>query len=176
MIFIAIDPSSTNLGIALIRTDARLRIKDIKYDTIVVNNKDPFMNTPKLYIRMGKIRETLNEVFNNDEIVNLSYESPFFNALRPGAIAPLAASIATTVASYQTFHPFGSISEFAPTVVKNAMGCSGRADKDAMREAFKKNKKVNAFYCEFMTEHEIDAIAVGLCALNKYKNDILGLI
>jgi Holliday junction resolvasome RuvABC endonuclease subunit len=99
-----------------------------------------------------------------------AHERAFANSRTPGAFEPLVSSITIMINSVLDYNPLTQISTFSPGQVKNAMGQKGNCKKEEMKLACKVDKRLNTFVdANLISEHEIDAVAIGLCCLDVYR-------
>lgn len=169
---IAIDPSTTALGMAMLEIDSTtMTIKDI--ETLCINPRvSPRMETLKdMNGYMRNLYNQLKTVIEYHQPLAVSYERPFMNRIRPTAYGPLMRSISVVIDSVLDFNHETLICEFSPAEVKVAMGAKGGCNKEVMLEACLRNDVINSFLDPYsITNDEIDAIAVGFCFINSYKN------
>jgi Holliday junction resolvasome RuvABC endonuclease subunit len=128
------------------------------------------------YRRIEALMWNLSILFNREKPIVIGSESAFINVRRPqayGALTEVVTAIRHTVQSYDLFRPLYMV---PPSTVKNAIGCKGNADKEAVKNSVLKIEKLTST-CEseiaLMDEHSVDALAVAYAMLNLMKEDKL---
>lgn len=164
--YIGIDPG-TNTGIAII-TAKNFEIKRVK--TINLNLKSHFLADGTKIRRYEILRDYLLDVFKTFKPYIIAREQVF-----KGRFANAHAEL-TRLALMIDFakHDYSEDIElctYSPTTVKSYFADTGKADKDAMREALKRNKELKIFYKDSLTEHEIDALAIAYLAFKGAKHE-----
>jgi Holliday junction resolvasome RuvABC endonuclease subunit len=168
---LAIDPSSNFVGIAILTIDsATFNLIDIETLhlnlKIVTNLNDDYTD---LFTRMTRLKQHTRDLIESYDIRAIAYERGFADRSKPGAFEPLVTCTTTMAMEFIEQIPLIRIDVFSPGAVKNAMGEKGNCKKEQMKEACLRNETINKFVKpNEITEHEIDAIAVGLCWVKTY--------
>ena len=166
------DPSSNYVGIAILNINSNtMEINNI--DTMLFNLnvvKHEVLNYDAVTHRIRLLEKLFARLVRAYNPIILAFERGFHNPRTPGSFAPLLMSTTTMVNTTLRFNPMVHIEAFSPGEVKNAMGQKGNCKKDVMKKACLESPIINKYVdANAITEHEIDACAVGLCALNHYK-------
>lgn len=167
----AIDPSSNEIGVAI------LTVCPETFDVLSITthylgikkHKSTNDNFEPLVYRMDYYYEEITGLiqYYNPQVV--VYERGFMNSSTPGAFGPINTCTSLTCRAAITHNRFIRITQFSPGQVKNAMGQKGNCGKDEMKMGCIAHPIVNKFVDpNNISEHEIDAIAVGLCAVKYY--------
>lgn len=169
---IAIDPGSTQLGVAILHIDIDTGdVMDVYTQTIYLSGKFKSFRHDGVVHRMRYLRLQFGSLFEMCNPTLMVYEKGFMNVRRPGAFGPINSSTTIVMDTAVDINRDIQIMEFSPGEVKNAMGAKGNCNKEAMAEACLRNETINKFLnVERVSEHEIDAVAVGLCGRNYYKD------
>lgn len=164
--YIGIDPG-TNTGIAII-TAENFEIKEVK--TINLNLKTHFLSDGTKMRRYEILRDYLVDVFKTYKPYRVAREQVFKGRFA-NAHAELTRLALMIDFAKQDYSQDVELCTYSPTTVKSYFANTGKADKDAMRDAFKRNKDLKIFYKEDLTEHEIDAFAIAYLAYKGEKNE-----
>ena len=176
----AIDPGSSNLGIAIYRIGLAtgeildshaftLQAKDSNY-----YSKDYSNRYNDKFARLQALESELFSVFDYYRPTIVVCESPFFNSFTPNAYAILSELvnlIQHTLLQFNNHIPFYKVD---PPTAKKAVGAKGNAKKEDMVIAIDKIKHTLKLTTaiETLDEHSIDALAIGYYG---YLNYILKL-
>jgi len=168
---LAIDPSSYFVGIALLTIDSgTYELKSIETGLLNIGVKKEVSSThnPR-FDRILLLEKLIAKILHENKPLVLTYERGFHNSKTPGAFEPLIMSTTTIINKALNIFPNITIIPFSPGKVKNAMGAKGNCNKDEMKEACRTNKRLLKFVdTTKISEHEIDAVAVGLAAFDFY--------
>ncbi len=173
MKIIAFDPGISNIGVAVIDYSKELLLiesidtENLNPDTL--NKKSAYRSMSELHgDRFAKIQsltaQALEILIENKPDV-ICCEAPFYNIKRPAAYSALVEiiyALKLTTSSYKLTLPFFMIE---PLLIKKIFVGTARADKDVMREAIVAKELPLSKPISEMTEHEIDAVAVGFSFL-----------
>ena len=170
MRILAIDPGTTNTGIAIIDIDANLQLHLIFAETIdAILLSQQYKDIAYLYgIRQAKIHAIATQIkyictlYTPDVVIS---EAPFYSPTRPNAFAALVETITTIRCYVRQVFPYIDFSTIDPSTVKKNMGVSGiSGDKSLMLKAVKLQRLSyeNSVNLDSLDEHAIDAISVGL--------------
>jgi Holliday junction resolvasome RuvABC endonuclease subunit len=186
MKLLTIDPGINNCGISIIEYSHNNLIynKDFKVlDTSLVKNARKFTDTEKeIEVKHGNrtvkvlaILDKVNEFLAaNPDIKNIIIEAPFYNALTPmayGSILEVILSIKYSIIVPRDL----SLKLIEPLLIKKMFTNNRLASKDAMKQFLfskKGNKEITIdIDLNTLSEHEIDAIAVGYVYLLTSKEE-----
>jgi len=173
MYFLSIDPGIANLGISV----NTFTYPFTSVETILVKNTRKLTDeekvleetynsrTPKIYFILKHINELLNKYPDIDTLV---LEAPFYNALTPAAYGSLLEVIFAI--KYSIVIPKNlKFVLIEPLLVKKLFTSKSVANKEAMRQFLILRKQSGDIILskdiEELSEHEIDAIAVGFVYL-----------
>ena len=176
---LAIDPSSHFVGISILTIEVEsMRIKNIETGLINLRSSSQVSEVhSKLISRMLTLERLIEPIVKENKPLILAYERGFADSKKPGAFEPLVMSVTTVVTVLKKILPSSVIVPFSPGAVKNAMGQKGNCKKDAMKAACLVDVRINEFVdAKAVSEHEIDATAVGLCAIDYFRNRLALLI
>lgn len=174
---IAIDPGITNCGVTVQELRDTLHILRINNvaghlklrDRLALIGQQLGERSGKVIRICGAVEEYLKEF---PEIKDIVIEAPFFNRFRPNAFASLL-EILHALKYTVIMERDVNLHVVEPKLVKKYFHGSGNAGKDHMEEAFHRRFKAkeitfeNEEDLEKMTEHLIDAVAVGWTYKNK---------
>lgn len=166
---ISIDPGVNNCGFAVIDTNLPLKV----LQTLNVKNIRKFSESEKKLeqefsarvVKVSHIAQNCEELLEKyGPVEKVIIEAPFYNALTPLAYGSLLEVI--TALKYKIFIP-KKIPFFMvePTLVKKMFSSVGHARKEYLKNLLYQKKESGEIVIEMdietLTEHEIDAIAVG---------------
>lgn len=181
---VGIDPGTTKLGFAQLHYNVdNYDIVGCEAETLLGEKLPGSDWLESLYgarfRRIEAYREVLKYRFDLASPVIIASESPFINVKRPaayGALTEIVYAIKLAVVAHNSWRPLHLL---PPSMVKNAVGAKGNADKDAMQVALSKLPAI-ASTCmssiSALDEHSIDALAVAYCAWLQNKLGKLELI
>ncbi len=176
---IGIDPGTTHLGVS---------VYTIEIDTLNILNSFAFtidasrvdcdtwsgsLHGERFY-RIGYICQKLCEVFLMYKPLVICAESPFFGMRHPGAYQALTELLTRIRLAVFEYDNWRELKLVPPSIVKQAVGVKGNADKLAMKEAL--NNLINTINYNSdipfssLDEHSIDALAVGYYAYKQLFN------
>lgn len=163
---IGIDPGSTCVGISIMKVDvvSELILSTFAY-TLKLDRLGGSEWLGDLYgdrfRRIGNLKACLFQLFQQENPLCITVESPFFNQLRPqayGVLMEVMSGIREAVSSYDMWHvPY----PIDPSSVKNAVGAGGGARKEVVHAMVLNLTDLNPLVdLRTLDEHAIDAIAV----------------
>jgi len=161
---IGVDPGSNFVGVSVLEVNVEtFQIHKISSETINLSKiKSRTEPNYDITYKMDNLLHYLTELFraNNPSVVSI--ENPFMFSKRPGAVIPLAKSLAIIEQAAITYDDSVLIYRISPSEVKNAIGAKGNADKDTMLSTLE-HHPILGYYIDIerMSEHEIDAVAMG---------------
>lgn len=167
-----IDPGSNNLGVSILHINIHTgEVSGIWTQTLCLSGKYRTFKHCGVTHRMRYLRRQIRSLLEMVDPTVLAYEKGFINRFRPGAFGPINASSTIILDEAVDYDCMIQTMEFAPGEVKNAMGAKGNCNKDEMMRKCVSNPILTKFLDPYrMSEHEIDAVAVGICAMNYYSN------
>jgi len=174
-----VDPSSNYVGISLLEIDLKT-MELISVETHLID-LTIFVNTnvllDNLTFRLNILSVLFSRFLNEYSPEFVCCESGFINRLRPAAVIPLASAIALMRNCLNRFDPISVLDLYPPTVVKNAVGAKGNADKDGVELAVKNHIELKHLLdTKTISEHEVDATAVGMCKVREIRNNEILLL
>lgn len=178
---LGIDPGSVNTGLALFRVDSRtLAIQSITALTILVPRLiayNPFDEefVVERAIRYEKLLDTLIDFIATHRVVRVSCESSFYNPKTPQVFSVLTAIV--NLLRHRLLHYDQNIvfTVYPPRTVKQFVGAEVFANdadktKKSVLDALKRIEEVcktTDTNLDFLSEHAIDAMAIGYIDLKK---------
>jgi Holliday junction resolvasome RuvABC endonuclease subunit len=162
---LGIDPGN-NTGVAIYKIDSTtLDIVDLTTWVVVLNNiinayGDVQLERNKM---LSRIANNLSEIYNPNV---LAMEAAFLNSRFPKAVMQLSQYTSTIEQTFINNNPFIKLFKYPPKYIKKYIGGGGNADKDRMLLAVKETPELLSYVeLDRITEHEVDAIAIGYVAL-----------
>lgn len=174
---IGIDPGSETLGLAIIEFDvATLKIVNTQARTFVGTKMVDLDNWNGIIHgdRLGRIqahKRNLLSVFRNVNPIQVCCESPFYSQRRPSAFGVLMEVLTAIRDAVLEYDSWKILFVIDPPTVKKAVGASGNAKKEVVREKVIELKELNYLGdtpIEDLDEHSIDAIAVAYCRFKMF--------
>ena len=176
---ISIDPGN-NLGIAIYSLKSEpLEIIDIETRTLSL---DRYIDKEQakfeiLSNKLQLLHSTMNELCEKHKPHALIIESSFLNIRFPAAVTQLSQYIAVIEFTFRRFDPFISILRYPPKYIKKLFTNNGSADKDDMLKGLKEKKDLcKLMDVDLLTEHEVDATAIGYIGIEYIKKNYSILI
>lgn len=172
-----VDPGK-NTGIAIINVNIdNLTINNIetirlKLDKTTYEYNFDFINN------IFYLKDFLLKMLNNYNPVAIGYETAFINTKFPNAIGQLSQYTCILDMVSREHNPFIKVYRYAPMLAKSLFNKSvgGKADKSDMLNALKCNTELISFVnLDIITEHEVDAVAIGYITLQKIRNNPMQL-
>lgn len=170
----SIDPGINNCGVAIIEPN-KTNVLNVTYLLNIAGNRKFTPEEKKMeevygtrVVKVANILSTLDALVKLHNVKIITVEAPFYNALTPaayGALVEVVSAIKHCIAipnscSYSVTEPLRIKKLFIQEKLTNA-----KTKKDVMRYFMNKlvNEKVITVpkTVEEMTEHEIDAVAIG---------------
>jgi len=166
---IGIDPGS-NSGVAIYHIDpVDMSIVHIETVTYALNNIAPMADDFQLsrVMTLGNLCDRLQEHY---QPVMVALEAAFMNSRFPKAVMQLSQYTSAVERSFMTKDPFIKLVKMAPKYIKRYIGGGGNANKDDMTAAVSVIKEVSdKVDLSALTEHEVDALAIGYVALTQIR-------
>ena len=170
---LGIDPGSYTTGLALLVIDSKTsELVAIECELIDVYDvvKHDYVRD-KLYERlfvMGKRLSSLLEYLVPDVV---SIESGYIDRFRPGAYGVLSKVMYMIHNSIHQYDPMLMTEEFRPKVAKKIIQVKDMDKKATTKDALVLRKDITALIdLDRISEHEIDAISLGLVLVEKYRS------
>jgi len=167
---LAIDPGS-NTGIAIYTIDSfTFNIVSIETDIVVLNNQDDHMLVnSKIANRLRYLNFIVKRIVLQYDIDVLVLESAFVNRRFPKAVVQLSQYIATIELSIMEINKKIKMFRYPPLYIKKQLSVRNTS-KDAMSVAVGKVKEItDKINISLLTEHEVDAIAIGYTMLKELR-------
>lgn len=175
---VGIDVGTTNCGIGIIETDPiDLNIVNIETSKMtLVNDTDRVYN--RLVYRLMDLYLGLKDLLIDVDPIAVYLEYAFINRLRPGAYGPLSQArgviencILNVNMKWLTTNEiiFGG---FPPSIIKNAVGAKGGANKVSVLEAVLNIKEISKHIdLTELTNDEVDGIAIAYTLLTEIRRN-----
>lgn len=153
---IAIDPGYDRCGVAIV--SETLGRPEVVFSACITSNK-----SDEQYLRLTSIFKQLEEIVKKHKPSHLAIETLFFSINKKTAIKVAEARGAIlTLAGLQNLE----LVELSPQAIKIALTGSGNATKEQVKKMVNLTVSVNE---KDVFDDEIDAIAVGVSALQEIK-------
>lgn len=164
---VGIDPGN-NTGIAILSLDPNdLKIKNIETRTIRLNR---YSHDEYDYTRLSILRDIATDLYYYVRPNIIAMEVAFLNMKYPKAVMQLSQYTGTIETTIKSIDPNMLIFKYPPMYVKSVAAGTGKAEKDDMRDAVKKNKELNKLVDTVnTTEHEIDAVCIAYTSLREIR-------
>jgi Holliday junction resolvasome RuvABC endonuclease subunit len=172
---IGIDPGN-NLGVAIYSIDCENN-KIVKINTFkkVLDNLND-INSDKTIFRLTNLQKVIREIILEYKPVMVGIETAFLNKKYPLAVIQLSQYTAIIEMTILAINPFIKIGKFAPKKIKMFSG-SATANKDDMLELINGIVELQPYLnTTNLSEHEIDAVAIGYIVLNQIRENPLILL
>lgn len=163
--FIAIDPGSQTLGLAIYTIDSadmsilEIRTSTLYLDTLPMNNL--FNNSYNRDDKLISLYKFMLNLFNCELPSAVVIEAPFFNRFSPKAYGVLTEVVAYIKMASFNYSALIDVINVEPLLVKKTIGSNYREGKDGVRDAVLRNNILKPFLSDSITEHEYDAISIG---------------
>lgn len=164
MIVVGIDQGLATCGYAIIQADND-NIDVLKSGTITTNSK--YSTGRRLFI----LREKIKNLIIEHNAAMIGCERLFFNAPSGGrnkSMSMMQVNMATGVIHLLSNECGIDVFEYPPTTVKKMITGNGKASKEDVDVVVKEYVKHDT-----KTDHETDAIAIGITAYLKYREEDL---
>lgn len=169
---IGIDPGSTTLGFSVLEYDART-LKIIRTYAYTFNagkmklNLQDIENHSERYARIYEIMEALYEAFCELKPNLVISESPFMRMKQPSAYGALVEVVFAIRSALRKYDPLMSLDLIDPPSAKNAVGASGNAKKEQVKDAVEKllpallfDEQESGCVFDELDEHSVDGLAI----------------
>lgn len=168
---VGIDPGN-NLGIGILHIDTVTNnIVAIESQTIVLDRYVDDGTYNVMLSRLVKLREVISGIHTYYNPLAIGLEAAFMNSRFPKSVIQLSQYVATIELSSRISNPWCRIFKYAPKYIKAAVGATGKADKDSMRENLYKIPEIaNLIDLSLLSEHAVDSLSM---AYVTYKELIL---
>lgn len=170
---ISIDPGS-NLGVSILTVDYDdLKIKSIETTTINLNRLISSEENVQLR-RILAIRKYIKNLLVKYEPEVFGFEEAFLDVRYPKAVTQLSQYTITIEQVVKKYDDMCKIFKHPPKYIKKYIGAGGRADKHDMSDALSKHKELDKYLKDnFLTEHEVDALALAVVCLERIRKNPL---
>ena len=166
---ISIDPGN-NTGIAIYELNsATLDIVSITTHVVVLNN----YVTNNIDISLDRnltlynVCRRLSETYQPHVV---AIEAAFMNSRFPKAVMQLSQYTLTVERTFYSDNEFIKLFRYPPKYIKKYIGGGGSADKDGMLEAIRVIPDItNNVDVDIISEHEVDALAIGYITIAELK-------
>ncbi len=165
---IGIDPGTNFVGVSVLEIDSNtFTINKIITHVLDISN---IQNTNSLnnniVYRLGILTNNIRQIVELYSPKTIGIESPFINMLRPISVVPLSQSVQAIEYGIYLYDKNILIGKYPPSTIKKTVGAKGGSDKieilDAMLKLTEVSSKINLLN---LTDHEVDATAIGYCIL-----------
>lgn len=168
---IGVDIGSTTTGVALFILED-FKIVDIEsylINTILVEGRYRPFDFP---YKLDRLSRGLKSIIRDDTFA-ISLENPFIFSKRPTSVIPLGKVLGILEATIVSVNPSIYIRRISPSEVKKHIGVHGNSgDKADMLRAIKRVNELQGFIeFDFISEHEIDAVAIAYELLEFYREN-----
>jgi len=170
---LSVDPG-TNMGVAIYTVSVPdLEILNIETTVLDLNVRTkPDVMYKNLLLRIEKIQLYISHIGFNYNPHILAMEAAFVNSRFPKSVMYLSQYIAAIELTLKNNNPFIKIFNYPPKLVKKTVNAGGKADKDMMTIAINNiNEISNKIDPTRLSEHEVDALAVGYTLINELRNN-----
>lgn len=174
---IGIDPGN-NTGISILNIDANtLKLLHIHTLFFKLENYSSNIIEDNLLSKLVYIKEIVHYLSNTYNPIVVGIESAFMNTRFPKAIINLSQYVGTLELEFKLCNNFTKVLKYAPKYIKSIIS-TGDADKKDMSKGISKIKEIKNLVPNIkeLTEHEIDAIAIGYVTLEEIRKYPLYLI
>lgn len=170
-VILGIDPGN-NTGLGIIVIDDTLQIKKIYTHTLFLSKVIETDETHYYLRRKLILRETLQNISQDFNILAVGLETAFVNPKFPKSAITLSDYISCIELTLYDINTMIKFFKFPPKSVKMLVGATGDATKDDMLNNLKSIKELkNHIDISHMTEHSIDALSIGYITLQEIRND-----
>jgi len=165
---IGIDPGS-NTGVAIFELSSiDMSILSISTHTVILNNM--INGTDVLLERNIVLSKICSYLYDTYIPKAVAVEAAFLNSRFPKAVMQLSQYTTTIDQTFYNKDNFIKILRYPPKYVKKYIGGGGNADKDGMLLATRNIPELlNNIDLNRLTEHEIDAIAIGYVSITELR-------
>jgi len=163
MKMISIDPGTRTIGICYWQLDKNLDIINITSETLIIDDNIV------LEQRLNIIYNLFYKIFEIYKPFQVVHEDAFMNRFRPNAYGPIYTTIYLIRNAYINQYGYYGIFSYPPKSIKAVIN-TGDANKNDMLMGVKKIEELKRFITDNMSEHEIDAIAIGYTHLLNVRN------
>lgn len=174
----ALDPGTHNVGLGALHVDMfTYQIRSFEAYTLVatklMSDDDLLVATHgHPYARVHALKVEIIHRLRMLRPSSIACEDAFFNRMRPGAYAPLLMSINEIRHAVLEYNPFMPFHLIEASVIKNAVGAKGGANKVPVLEGIKKIKEFDVptiTPLHTLSEHAIDGLAIAYARLKQMR-------
>lgn len=176
---LAIDPGSNFLGASIFTLNSNtleiVNIETVSINLTTIINNNPLYNN--LSLRLQRLQSIIKNILEYYDPRIVTVESGFINLFRPGAVIPIAQSIAIIENTVLNYSPFIKMFSVPPSIIKMNVNASFKAKKDEMLVRVSEIKEITKFVNPYsLTEHVVDSIAINYTMLNTLRSDGVHLL
>jgi len=170
--YIAIDPGN-NLGVAIYTISLPdMKIVDIETTTIKLELFVPKDTTNVLQSKLLFLYAYIEKLYHIHQPTIIFLEAAFMNIRFPRAVMQLSSFISVIELGFKSGDKHIKILRYPPKYIKKHIGAGGNAKKDDMTKALNKHNELKDIVnTSNLSEHAIDAIAIGYAGLNTIRNN-----
>jgi Holliday junction resolvasome RuvABC endonuclease subunit len=164
---VSIDPG-TNIGISIMTIDCiTFEVVAIETRVVTLNNYTyADDSSDRLLEKLIHLNKVCYEIAYSYSPIAIFVESAFLNMRFPKAVIQLSQFIATIETTFIQALPMIKIFRYPPKYVKKLISEYGGATKDGMLDAINKIPNIGMLInTSLLTEHEVDAVAIGYVGL-----------
>jgi len=168
---VSIDPGN-NIGISIMTIGLpNYDILSIDTTLVVLENKISKNSNDKILDRLNILNKVVADLIRIYNPVAFAVEAAFMNVRFPKAVMQLSQYVAIIDHTIQVTDPFIKVFKYPPKYIKARTAGSGNADKDGMLIGLSKIAEINTkIDLKKISEHEVDAIAIGHTALQEIRD------
>lgn len=178
---VTMDPGLNNIGLAIWEIENTQELSILSVSAVTLREQtvvDDQCYDPELidqqFIKRMRMTEAVMKFIRHDTPSVFVSEMPFFNPLMPSSFAILTEVVSGIFTEIRKFDNMIQIVGFSPKAVKKTLGVAGIKGKDVVKDALRgKQEFTDVLVEDFekLSEHAIDAGAVGLTYLEMKRED-----
>lgn len=155
---VGIDPGK-NLGIAVYTIDDRdFRIGDVQ---TFIYYLDKGVYSDRITVeKLNYLSDIVFDILDVFRPISVAFEAAFKHRFA-NAVMQLSQYTGVIEREICNFDEYIKVFKYPPKVIKKTIGATGSADKDDMFKTVSKIPELKPFIRKDITEHEIDAMAIG---------------
>ena len=167
---VGIDPGN-NIGVSIIEIGLpTYEILSVDTTFIILENNISKDSNDKILDKLNVLSKVVTDLINIYNPVAFAVEAAFMNVRFPKAVMQLSQYVAIIDHTIQLTNPFIKVFKYPPKYIKARTVGSGNADKDAMTLGVSKiNEISDKINVNILSEHEVDAVAIGYTALQEIR-------
>ena len=180
---ISIDPGSYHVGVTVWFLDTELQIRGIDTYIIELGNRREAIFINDIVERCDRLEKELWDILDYISPSIVSIETPFINMRTPTSVIPLARVLSSITGTIYRFNRNIKILDISPFEAKKAIHMGNTLTykelkkKGRISELVYSNEELNRHIeGKYITEHEIDSIAVGYMTIRYIREHPLVLV